>query len=65
MTEKALLQLCRQRARLLRSALEALEAPMHCGHWACRAMDAVNRELDALERAIMLQGRQDNGRDRD
>lgn len=63
MTEKALLQLCRQRAKLLRSALEALEAPMHCRHWACRAMDAVNRELDAIERD--LQWRQKDGRDRD
>ena len=49
-TAKPLLQLCRQRAIFLRRALEALEASAPRAHWCTWAMDAVDRELDALKK---------------
>ena len=61
-TTLPLLYLCRRRAFLLRRALEALETPLPGGNWACRAMDAVDRELDSIERELEAQK---SGRDND
>lgn len=61
-TTTALLHLCRRRAFLLRKVLEALETPLSGGNWACRAMDAVDRELDSIEQELEAQK---NGRDSD
>lgn len=54
-TAKPLLYLCRRRAFLLRKALEALETPLSGGNWACKALDAVVRELDSIERELERQ----------
>lgn len=62
-TAKPLFYLCCRRAILLRRALEALEASVPSAHWCTWAMDAVDRELDALKKAIKeLEGQKD-GRD--
>lgn len=64
-TAMPLLYQCRRRAYLLRRALEAIETPLPGGSWACRAMDAVDREIDSIERAIKQREAQKNGRDSD
>ena len=51
-TAKPLFYLCCRRAILLRRAMEALEASEPGAHWCIWAMDAVDRELDALKKEI-------------
>ena len=51
-TAKALLELCRQRASLLRSALEALVESVPSAQWCAWArhvVDAVEAEINAQE----------------
>ena len=64
-TAMPLLYLCRRRAFLLRKALEALETPLPYGNRGCRAMNAVDRELDAIEQDIERQEAQTDGSDSD
>ena len=64
-TAKALLQLCRRRAVLLRRTLDALEGQEPGAHWAVRTMDTLDRELESVERDIKWQEKQNNGRDSD
>jgi hypothetical protein len=62
-TAKPLLQLCQQRANLLRRTLEALEEQEPGAHWAVRTMDTLDRELESIERDIKWREKQNDGRD--
>lgn len=64
-TAKPLLQLCRRRAHLLRTALNALAQKVSSTRWTLRTMDTLDIQLKSIEGEIEEQENQNDGRNSD